>query len=188
MCRTRSWSRSRRRRRPDPHARRRRQRCRSLVPDDGRADTGPGRPLASRPDLPRPEGLLAGDGIPRVVYGRSLISSAGRSANGRCPLRISRAAPNHKLRSAVTALAIGNIGKRGEAVTGGHGGGGHATGGCGDTREKPRSHDPDLVAVTFSSASSLGTSSGVQMIAGLTWRAAEGSRTVPPGTCRGSSG
>ena len=97
--------------------------------------------------------------------------SAGRSANGRCPLRISRAAPtpascrpgdtpprkrrhryhgvlapNHKLRSAVTALAIGNIGKQREAVTGGHGGGGHATGGCCDTREKPRSHDTSRIA------------------------------------------
>jgi hypothetical protein len=30
-------------------------------------------------------------------------------------------APNHKLRRAVTALAIGNIGKRGDATTGGHG-------------------------------------------------------------------
>ena len=37
-------------------------------------------------------------------------------------------APNHKLRPAVTALAIGNIGKRREAVTGGHAAGGHAAG------------------------------------------------------------
>jgi len=38
-------------------------------------------------------------------------------------------APNHKLRRAVTALAIGNVGKRCEAATGGHGGDGRATGG-----------------------------------------------------------
>ena len=38
-------------------------------------------------------GLLAGGGIPRVVYGRSHPSSARRSAHGRCPLRVSRAAP-----------------------------------------------------------------------------------------------
>ena len=54
-------------------------------------------------------------------------------------------APNHKLRSAVTALAIGNIGKRGEAATRGHAGDGHATGGC-DTQAKPRSHDTSRIA------------------------------------------
>ncbi len=37
-------------------------------------------------------------------------------------------APNHKLRRAVTALAIVNIGKRREALTGGHAAGGRATG------------------------------------------------------------
>ena len=48
-------------------------------------------------------------------------------------------APNHKLRPAVTALAIGNIGKRREAVTGGHAAGGRATGGCCDANpnQKP---------------------------------------------------
>jgi len=50
-------------------------------------------------------------------------------------------APNHKLRRAVTALAIGNIGKRREAVTGGH-----ATGGCCDAHHKPRSHDTSRIA------------------------------------------
>jgi hypothetical protein len=50
-------------------------------------------------------------------------------------------APNHKLRPAVTALAIGNIGKRREAVTGGHAAGGRAAGGCCDANpnQKPRS-------------------------------------------------
>ncbi len=52
-------------------------------------------------------------------------------------------APNHKLRRAVTALAIG---KQREAVTCGHGGGGHATGGCCDAHHKPRSHDTSRIA------------------------------------------
>jgi hypothetical protein len=57
-------------------------------------------------------------------------------------------APNHKLRSAVTALAIGNVGKRREAVTGGHAAGGRATGGCCDANpnQKPRSHDTSRIA------------------------------------------
>jgi len=36
-------------------------------------------------------------------------------------------APNHKLRRAVTALAIGNVGMRQEAAAGGHGGDGHVS-------------------------------------------------------------
>jgi len=57
-------------------------------------------------------------------------------------------APNHKLRPAVTALAIGNVGKRREAVTGGHAAGGRATGGCCDANpnQKPRSHDTSRIA------------------------------------------
>ena len=60
-------------------------------------------------------------------------------------------APNHKLRSAVTALAIGNVGKRRDAATGGHAVGGHAAGGdatgdCCDLRDKPRSHDTSRIA------------------------------------------
>jgi len=55
-------------------------------------------------------------------------------------------APNHKLRRAVTGLAIGNIGKRCDAAAGGHGGGGHATEGCCDANQKPRSHDTSRIA------------------------------------------
>ena len=55
-------------------------------------------------------------------------------------------APNHKLRRAVTSLAIGNVGKRQEAVTGGHEGDGHATEGCCDAHQKPRSHDTSRIA------------------------------------------
>jgi len=57
-------------------------------------------------------------------------------------------APNHKHRRAVTALAIGNVGKRQEAVTGGHAAGGRATGGCCDANpnQKPRSHDTSRIA------------------------------------------
>jgi len=50
-------------------------------------------------------------------------------------------APNHRLRKAVTSLAIRNIGKRPDATAGGHAVGGHATEGSCDTSEKPRSHD-----------------------------------------------
>jgi hypothetical protein len=58
-------------------------------------------------------------------------------------------APNHKLRRAVTGLAIGNIGKRGDAATGGHVGDGHGTEGCCDANHatlKPRSHDTSRIA------------------------------------------
>jgi hypothetical protein len=55
-------------------------------------------------------------------------------------------APNHKLRRAVTSLAIGNVGKLQEAVTGGHGGDGHATEGCCDAHQKLRSHDTSRIA------------------------------------------
>ena len=57
-------------------------------------------------------------------------------------------APNHKLRRAVTALAIGNVGKRQDATTGGHGGDGHGTEGCCDANpnQKPRSHDTSRIA------------------------------------------
>ena len=57
-------------------------------------------------------------------------------------------APNHTLRRAVTALAIGNVGKRQEAATGGHAAGGHATEGCCDANpnQKPRSHDTSRIA------------------------------------------
>jgi hypothetical protein len=56
-------------------------------------------------------------------------------------------APNHKLRRAVTSLAIGNVGKRQEAATGGHGGDGHATEGCCDAHQKLRSHDTSRKSV-----------------------------------------
>jgi hypothetical protein len=54
-------------------------------------------------------------------------------------------APNHKLRRAVTALAIGNVGTRGEAGAGQHAGKAHATGCC-DANQKPRSHDTSRIA------------------------------------------
>jgi hypothetical protein len=49
-------------------------------------------------------------------------------------------APNHKLRPAVTAMAIGNIGKRPDTAAGAHSGNTHAAEGCCDTQSKPRSH------------------------------------------------
>ncbi len=50
-------------------------------------------------------------------------------------------APNHNLRRAVTALAIGNIRKRRDAATGGQ-----PTEGCCDANQKPRSHDTSRIA------------------------------------------
>jgi hypothetical protein len=55
-------------------------------------------------------------------------------------------APNHTLRRAVTAMAIGNVGKRGESSTGRHGGDRHGTGGCCAAHQKPRSHDTSRIA------------------------------------------
>ena len=57
--------------------------------------------------------------------------------------------PNHPLRPAVTALAIGNIGKRQEAAADGHATDGHGTGGCCDSsheHQRPRSHDTSRIA------------------------------------------
>jgi len=59
-------------------------------------------------------------------------------------------APNHKLRSAVTALAIGNVGKRQEAVSSlplprGEGGGEGASAEV-SRHQKPRSHDTSRIA------------------------------------------
>ena len=60
-------------------------------------------------------------------------------------------APNHKLRSAVTALAIGNVGKRRDAATDGHAVGGHAARGdapgqgC-DSCDKLPSHNTSRIA------------------------------------------
>ena len=53
---------------------------------------------------------------------------------------------NHKLRPAVTTLAIGNVGTRGDAATGGHKRADHATGGCYNVNQKPRSHDTLRIA------------------------------------------
>jgi hypothetical protein len=55
-------------------------------------------------------------------------------------------APNHPLRSAVTALAVGNVGKRRDAATGGHADGRHAAEGCCNSHDKPRSHDTSRIA------------------------------------------
>ena len=57
-------------------------------------------------------------------------------------------APNHKLRPAITSLAIGNVGKRQQAATGGPTDDGSATGGCCDAThatQKPRSHDTSRI-------------------------------------------
>ena len=58
-------------------------------------------------------------------------------------------APAHPLRPAVTALAIGNIGKRQEAAANGLARDGNGTGGCcnaAHAHQKPRSHDTSRIA------------------------------------------
>ena len=40
----------------------------------------------------------------------------------------------------------GNVGKQRDATTGGHASDDHATGGCGDANQKPRSHDTSRIA------------------------------------------
>jgi hypothetical protein len=55
-------------------------------------------------------------------------------------------APNQPLRPAVTALAVGNVGKRRDATTGGHADGRLAAEGCCNTHEKPRSQDTSWIA------------------------------------------
>jgi hypothetical protein len=63
-------------------------------------------------------------------------------------------APNHKLRQAVTALAIGNVGKQGDTATGGYAVRGHAAvehamgGRCEATHatQTPRSRDTSRIA------------------------------------------
>jgi hypothetical protein len=60
-------------------------------------------------------------------------------------------APNHPLRSAVTALAVGNVGKQRDAAAShplplGEGGGEGASGEGAPNHEKPRSHDTSRIA------------------------------------------
>jgi hypothetical protein len=55
-------------------------------------------------------------------------------------------APNHRLRPAVTALAIGNVSKRRDAATNGHAVVGDAPGDCCDSCNKPPSHDTSRIA------------------------------------------
>ena len=62
-------------------------------------------------------------------------------------------AANHKLRPAVTSLAIGNVGKRQEAATGGHRGDGYATEGCCAATARPRSHDTSRTSIGINSDS-----------------------------------
>ena len=55
-------------------------------------------------------------------------------------------APNHPLRPAVTALAVGNVRKQRDAATIGHAEAGHAAGDCCDSQATPRSHDTSRIA------------------------------------------
>ena len=97
---------------------------------------------------------IAVNGIQLHVYCQHLEHLLRYCARGTRPPRKHRHryhgvfAPNHKLRPAVMALAIGNVSKQREATNGGHGNDGCATGGCCDTKpdQKPRSHDTSRIA------------------------------------------
>ncbi|NCA17180.1 MAG: hypothetical protein EBS90_09060 [Betaproteobacteria bacterium] len=70
------------------------------------------------------------------------LGFAGEGGRRRGPFRYHGVfAPNHKLRRAVTALAVGNVGKRRDAATGGQ-----PTEGCCNANQKPRSHDTSRIA------------------------------------------
>jgi hypothetical protein len=55
-------------------------------------------------------------------------------------------APNHRLRSAVTTLAIRNISKRCDVATRGQASGEHAMGGCCDANQNTTAHDTSRIA------------------------------------------
>ncbi|NBT36304.1 MAG: hypothetical protein EBT03_12360 [Betaproteobacteria bacterium] len=87
-------------------------------------------------------------------------------------------APNHRLRKAVTALAIGNVGKQREGATGGDGNDGRATGGCSDAHQKPRSHDTSRIAwAKLLTAGGGGVSARVPSV----WRRRPSQRRRPAG-------
>ncbi len=70
-------------------------------------------------------------------------------------------APNHKLRRAVTSLAIENVGTWGVTATGGHAGDDHAKGACGDATRKILTHvgeplEPPPLPPALTSRSSAG--------------------------------
>ncbi len=79
----------------------------------------------------------------------AIRGAGGRITRGHYVLPRHRAAnwvgPNHKLRRAVTTLAIGHVGKRGEAPHDRHAVGGPVAAGCCDPREKPRLHDASRI-------------------------------------------
>jgi|LakMenEpi03Aug12_release.lakeMendotaPanAssembly.Ray.scaffolds.fasta_scaffold274675_2 hypothetical protein len=88
-----------------------------------------------------------------IVVASAAGTAAVPASSGQSRACVSRyhgvLAPNHKLRPAVTSLAIGNVGKRQEAATRGHTDDGSATGGCCDAThatQKPRAHDTSRIA------------------------------------------
>ena len=124
----------------------------------------PGRPrLAHRTGPPPRDRFLQAAGVSQCARGRRPAASSNSrrfSSSPRLADLIPQPrrhrhryhgvfAPNHPLRPAVTALAVGNVGKQRDAVTGGHGGDGHGSEGCCDANhanQKPRSHDTSRIA------------------------------------------
>jgi hypothetical protein len=99
----------------------------------------------------RPTRMIVSSGASRVVpcgYRLADLVPPPRKHRHRPPIwnKPGVCAPNHKLRKAVTALAIANVGKQREVTTGGHGNDGHGSRDCCAAHHKPRSHDTSRIA------------------------------------------
>ena len=119
----------------------------------------PGRPRhAHRTGPPPRDRLVQAAGVPRCPRSRRLAHLGEQWVFHRreCPdhaprprraelLSVARASPAI-LRPAVTALAVGNVGKQRDAATGRHTEAGHDAGDCCGAHAKPRSHVTSRIA------------------------------------------
>jgi hypothetical protein len=139
----------------------------------------------SDPDLPESamgasRAPCRGDMNGSESFGRSPLEQDQRAVvGGRACVRHywllfdSPLAMNHRLRRAVTALAIENVGKLREAATEGQADGGHAKEGCCDTSAKSRLHDTSRIAWAKLMA---------RVVAGIVVNRSHGTITPPPDT------
>jgi hypothetical protein len=138
--------------RPSPRGRHRRRL--PAGPARPRRAAHPGRPRRAHRTGPPPcDRFLHAAGVSRCARRRRHARLEEQRVFDRCERphhaprpRRAELFSNHPLRRAVTALAVGNVGKRRDAATGGHADGRHAAEGCCNTHEKPRSHDTSRIA------------------------------------------
>ena len=108
----------------------------------------PAPPGSRRSDLREPLRRVAARVDPHATIGRSadtgpdLVPPSRKHRHGYHGVF----APNPTLRRAVTALAIGNVGKQREATASGHENDGHGSRACCAANQKPRSHDTSRIA------------------------------------------